>query len=158
MTIEIRKASLADISDVIAVLREFAEYEKLSDYVEITEERLADVVFGQDAFVDCLVAFDGENLAAYAIAYPCFSSFRGQRGMFLEDIFVRAEYRGSGMGELMLKTIASLARSRGCVRIDFMVLDWNAPAIGFYEKHGAVRDEQERHFKFVNEAFEKLAS
>ena len=78
--------------------------------------------------------------------------------MFLEDIFIRAEYRGKGLGDLMLKEIAKLARSRGCERIDFVVLDWNAPAIKFYEKHGAVRDEQERHFKFVDGAFKKLAS
>lgn len=158
MTLVIRKAASSDMPAVMGVLREFAEYEKLTEYCEITEEKLADAVFGKDAFVECILALDGEILAAYAILYPNFSSFRGQKGMFLEDIFIKAEFRGAGLGEAMLKEIARLARSRGCERIDFMVLDWNAPAIGFYEKHGAVRDEQERHFKFVDAAFDKLAS
>lgn len=158
MRFEIRKVLPEDTPTVVDLLREFAEYENLSHYCEITEERLADAVFGKDAIVDCLVALDDGKLIAYAIFYQNFSSFRGQKGMFLEDIFIKAEYRGHGLGVEMLKEIAKLARQKGCERIDFIVLDWNAPAIKFYEKHGAIRDEQERHFKFVDGAFDKLAS
>ena len=144
---------------VIGLLREFAEFEKLDHYLEITEEKLADVLFGADAFVECLVAVDDDGmLVAYAILYPNFATFRGQKGMYLEDIFIKSESRRTGLGEQLLKEIAKLARVRGCQRIDFVVLDWNMPAIKFYEKHGAVRDEQERRFKFVNDAFERLAS
>jgi ribosomal protein S18 acetylase RimI-like enzyme len=158
MPFVIRKAVSTDLSSVIDLIREFAAYEDLSSFCETTEEKLEAVTFGPDAFVECLVAFDDGNLAGYAMIYPSFASFRGQRGMYLEDIFIRAEYRGTGLGHAMLKEIAQIARSRGCERIDFLVLDWNTPAIGFYEKHGAVRDEQERHFKFVGEAFDQLAS
>ena len=158
MALDIRKASRKDVPGVIELLREFAEFEKLTQYLEITEKKLVDVLFGNDSFVECLVALDDDKLVAYAILYPNFASFRGQKGMYLEDIFIDAEYRGTGLGDRLLKEVAKLARRKGCERIDFMVLDWNTSAIKFYEKHGAVRDEEERHFKFVDAAFEKLSS
>lgn len=158
MNIQIEKASPADISGVIALIREFAEYENLIDYCRVTDETLRNAVFGENAFVQCLIARDGGRLIGYAIYYPNFASFRGQLGYYLEDIFVKDEYRGRGVGDRMLKAIAKEARSRGFERIDFQVLEWNTPAIGFYHKFGAERDEEERHFKFVDEAFEALAS
>ena len=158
MDLDIRKASREDVPGVIELLREFAEFENLTQFLETTEEKLAGVLFGEDSFVECLVALDNDKLIAYAILYPNFASFRGQKGMYLEDIFIRAEYRGTGLGDRLLKEIAKLALHKGCERIDFVVLDWNTSAINFYEKHGAVRDEDERHFKFVDQAFEKLSS
>jgi len=158
MQIEIRKAVPDDLAGVIELLREFAEFEDLTDRVEITEEKLAAAVFGPRSFVHCLVASDGRKLAAYALLHPIFSSFRGQKGMFLEDIFITADHRRGGLGERMLREAAKLAHGLDCERLDFMVLDWNASAIKFYEKHGAIRDEQERHFKFTDEAFVKLCA
>jgi len=158
MDLDIRKASREDVPGVIELLREFAEFENLTQFLEATEEKLADVLFGEHSFVQCLVALDNGKLIAYAILYPSFASFRGQKGMYLEDIFIKAEYRGKGLGDRLLKEIAKLALHKGCERIDFVVLDWNTSAINFYEKHGAVRDEDERHFKFVDQAFEKLSS
>ena len=158
MSVAIRKAVANDIAGVLALLREFADFEDLADRVEITEQKLSAAVFGEKAFVNCLVAVEGERLVAYALLHPIFSSFRGQKGMFLEDIFITAEYRRLQLGEKMLRAAAKLAREMDCQRIDLMVLDWNAPAIRFYEKLGAVRDEHERHFKFTDQAFEKLAS
>jgi GNAT superfamily N-acetyltransferase len=157
MNLSIQKASRADIVSVIGLLHEFADYEKLREHCEITEDRLSDAVFGDDAFVECIIALDRDTPIAYAIFYPNFSSFRGQKGMYLEDIFITAGYRGKGVGDAMLKEIARLARLKGFERIDFQVLEWNTPAIKFYEKCGAVRDDDERHFKFVGEAFESLA-
>lgn len=158
MTIEIRKVLRSDVPAVIGLLREFADYENLSAYCTVAEEDLADVVFGENAFVECLVAADEGEIIAYAIFYPNFSSFRGQKGMYLEDIFIRADKRNSGLGERMLKEIARFALAHGCLRLDLQVLDWNRPAIEFYQKHGAVRDDDERHFKFVDDAFARLAS
>jgi ribosomal protein S18 acetylase RimI-like enzyme len=89
--------------------------------------------------------------------YPCFASFSGQMGLYLEDIYVKPSHRGQGVGEAMLRRLAQTARERACERIDFQVLDWNTPAIRFYEKLGAVRNDDERHFKFSGEAFERLA-
>ena len=158
MALDIRKASREDLGSVIDLLREFAVFEKLENYLEITEEKLAAVLFGDSSFVECLVASDGDYLVGYSIFYPNFATFRGQKGMYLEDIYISPKHRGSGVGKVMLTEIANVARSQGCERIDFVVLDWNEPAIKFYEKHGAIRDEQERRFKFVDDAFHALCS
>jgi GNAT superfamily N-acetyltransferase len=158
MNIQIDKATSDDMREVIALVREFAEYEDLLDFCQVTAEKLKEVVFGPDAFVNCLIARDADKCIGYAIYYPNFASFRGQCGMYLEDIFVKQEYRGLRVGDEMLKAIAREAKSKGYERIDFQVLEWNTSAIGFYFKHGAVRDDEERHFKFVDDAFERLAS
>ena len=158
MNISIEKAASQDIPAVIALVREFAEYEDLLDYCEITEAKLAEVIFGPMGYVRCMVARDGDNCVGYAIYYPNFASFRGQCGLYLEDIYVTQSFRGQGIGDEILKAIAREGKAEGFERIDFQVLDWNETAIGFYFKHGAQRDDEERHFKFVDEAFEKLAS
>lgn len=158
MNMEIRSATEENIADIVTLMREFADYEKLSDYLEITETKLSTALFSEGAFVESLVALDAERLVAYALFYPSFASFRGEVGFYLEDIFVTADYRGKAVGEAMLKEIAKLAKSRGYQRIDFQVLDWNAPAISFYEKLGAVSNADESHFKFSGEAFDALAS
>lgn len=155
---EIRLAKPENVSQIIDLLREFAEYENLTAACKVTQEKLTDALFSESKIADALVAFADNAPVAYAIFYPCFSSFRGQRGIYLEDIFIKKDYRGYKLGEAMLKQIAKIAKQRGCVRIDFQVLDWNTPAIEFYKKHGAEIDESERHFKFAAEAFEKLAS
>ena len=142
---------------VIGLLREFAAFEDLSDYCTVTEERLSDAMFGENAVAEGLLAFDGQRAVASALFYPNFSSFRGECGIHLEDIFVKSEYRKHGLGERMLREIAGIAASRGFERIDFNVLTWNTPAIKFYEKHGAVCNAEERHFKFSENAFETLA-
>ena len=152
----IRPATPADVPVIIALMREFAEFEKLARYFEVTERKLSDVLFGDDRFVNCLVADDSGGVAAYAIFYPNFATFRGQLGMYLEDLYISAERRGRGIGEAMLRAIAKMASDRGCERIDFQVLDWNKSAIGFYEKLGAVPDDTERHFKFTDRAFREL--
>lgn len=157
MDIKFRSAVKNDISSLIALMRDFAEFEKLSEFFAVTEESLTAAMFGEAAFVEGLIAFDGVKPIAYAIFYPSFSSFRGQCGYFLEDIFIDASYRSLGLGERMLREIAKLARARGFTRIEFQVLDWNTPAIEFYKKLGAVRDEETSDFKFVDEAFTSLA-
>ncbi|HMS40945.1 MAG TPA: GNAT family N-acetyltransferase [Pyrinomonadaceae bacterium] len=154
---KIKKAELANIPQIIALLCEFAEYENLLDYVEITEERLEIALFGEGKTAEAILAFDGETPIGYAVFYPSFSTFRGQRGFYLEDIYITKSHRKNGVGEMMLRFIANLAKSRGFERIDFLVLEWNSPAVEFYKKLGAVRDEEERHFKFTDEAFQKLA-
>jgi ribosomal protein S18 acetylase RimI-like enzyme len=157
MTFQIKKAESEDVSAIIALIREFAEYEKLSEFCEVTEERLNTALFGETKVAEAIVALEGETMIAYAIFYPNFASFRGQRGMYLEDIYIKREFRGAGLGEAMLKRIAGIASAHGFERIDFQVLEWNAPAIKFYEKLGATRDEEERHFRFVGESFARLA-
>lgn len=158
MTFQIKKAVEENIPQIIALLREFAEYENLLDYVEVTEESLKVALFGEGKVAEAIVAFEVDEPIGYAVFYPNFATFRGQRGLYLEDIFIKKEFRGKGVGEAIIKYLAKLAKSRGFERIDFQVLEWNAPAIKFYEKLGAHRDEEERHFKFTDEAFQNLAS
>lgn len=157
MDLKIRKTAREDVPAVIAMLREFAAYEKLEEYCTITEEKLTEAMFGNGFFVEGLIAFDGNTPIGYAVFYPYFATFRGERGLYLEDIYITDEYRGRGIGDAMLKELAKIAKSGGGERIDFQVLVWNTPAIKFYEKHGAERDHEERHFKFTGEAFERLA-
>ncbi len=157
MTLKLKNVVEENIPQIIAFLREFAEYEKLLDYLEVTEERLNAALFGETKIAEAIIAFDGETAIGYAIFFPHFSTFRGQRGFYLEDIFITKTARGRSVGEMMLKYIAKLGKSRGFERIDFQVLEWNAPAIKFYEKLGAERNDDDRHFKFSDEAFAKLA-
>ena len=154
----IENAAEKDIPQIIALIREFAEYENLLDFFEVTEESLNAALFGETKVAEAIIVFENEAAIGYAIFYPNFASFRGQRGLYLEDIFIKPEFRGRGVGEMMLRHIARLAQARGFERIDFQVLEWNTPAVKFYEKLGARRDDEERHFKFTDEAFKKLAA
>ena len=158
MNLRIETAGEKDISAIIELMREFAEYENLLEYLEITEAKLYQAMFGAGGFVECLIASDDEKPVAYALFYLNFASFRGQTGIFLEDLYITENYRGRGLGEMLLRQIARVGKAGGAVRMDFQVLDWNAPAISFYKKHGAKMDESERHFKFTDEAFDRLAS
>jgi ribosomal protein S18 acetylase RimI-like enzyme len=153
----IRKAQPDDLPAVIRLMREFAEFEKLVQYFTATRERLFDAIFGDTSFVDCLIAEDAGDIFAYSLFYPNFASFRGQRGIYLEDIYISPSHQGRGAGKAMIGEIAKIARLQGCERIDFQVLDWNKAAIGFYEKLGAVPDDSERHFKLTDAAFDRLA-
>jgi ribosomal protein S18 acetylase RimI-like enzyme len=158
MQIRVETAAEKNIPQILALLREFAEYENLTEFCEATEEKLRIALFGEGKVAEAILALDGEQTIGYAVFYPNFATFRGQRGFYLEDIYITENYRKKGIGETMLKYIAKLGTARGYERIDFQVLDWNAPAIRFYESLGAHRDETERHFKFTDEAFRRLAS
>ena len=154
----IRRINEKDLAAVISLMQEFAVSEGLSEYCEITVERLSTAMFGKSGFVEGLISHENENPAGYALFYPSFSSFRGQRGMYLEDIYIKDEYRGKGLGKAMLVEIAKIAGDRGFERIDLTVLEGNEPAIAFYKKLGAMLDADGRHCKFTDEAFRSLAS
>ena len=157
MNFRVEKSVEKDVPQIIEMLREFAEFENLSEFCKITEEILRDSMFGARSCVEGLTAFDGDAPIGYALFYENFASFRGQRGIYLEDIYIRPNNRGRGVGEIMLKHLAQIGKIRGCQRIDFQVLEWNEPAVKFYEKLGAQMDADERHFRFVDEAFEELS-
>lgn len=158
MKLSIRKIKPEDLPSVVSLLREFAAFENLSEYCTATEERFYAAMFDDKAVAEGLIAFDENTPVGYALFYPNFSSFRGQQGMHLEDIYINAKYRGSGIGERMLKEVARITAARGFERIDFFVLDWNTPAVNFYKKLGAESNDEETHFKFSDEAFHNLAS
>jgi GNAT superfamily N-acetyltransferase len=158
MKISIRPIVETDLISVVDLMRGFAEYEDLSDYCTVTPEQLRTAMFECGNFVDGLIALDGEKPVAYALFYPSFSSFRGELGLYLEDIYVLADYRRNDLGIRLLKAIAAHAAARGLERIDFQVLDWNEPAVNFYLKHGAEKNDDESHFKFAGDAFCRLTA
>ena len=139
------------------MMREFAEFEELGGYFETTQERLNDALFGSEAIAEALVAERDGTIAGYALFFPYFASFRGQKGFYLEDLYVDPAFRGEGVGEALIRSIAARGRERGFERIDFQVLKWNEAAIRFYEKLGASKNESELHFKFTDDAFARLA-
>lgn len=156
MNIRIKKAVENNIPQIVEMIREFAAFENLSDYCEVTEEKLKDAMFGANPCVEGLMAFVENAPVGYALFSENFTSFRGQRGLYLEDLYVKADYRRLKIGEAFLRKLARIAKERNFERIDFLVLDWNKPAIKFYKKLGAEMNADERHFRFAGDAFEKL--
>ena len=153
---QIEPATSDDIPGIIRLMRDFAAYEKLSEYCTVTGDDLHDAMFGEDAFVKGLVARKREVRVAYALFYRSFSTFRGQRGYFLEDLYVDEAFRGRGLGKAMLEAVAAFALADGAKRLDLLVLNWNEPAIQFYRSHGAISADDEVHFKFADQAFLRL--
>ena len=158
MNFQIRKAAEKDVPEVINLLREFAEFENLSHEFMITEESLCEAVFGENAFVYLLVGSRENDLIAFALLYPKYASFRGERSLYLEDLYVKPNNRGKGLGLAMLKYAAKFAKSGGFQRLDWQALKWNTPAIDFYHKISAESDDGNINFRLAGKNFEDLAS
>ena len=137
MTISIRPATSADLPLIAQLIRDLAEYEKLADDVRFDQVVLGQKLFGPRPYAEVLIGeIDGQP-QAFALFFHNFSTFEGRPGIYLEDLFVRPEARGSGLGKALLAHLAALTIERDCARLEWSVLDWNAPAIGFYQKLGA---------------------
>ena len=136
----IREARADDVADLHDLVRSLAEYERLTQICVSTQADLADALFGPRPAAEALIArVDGNSqmCAGFALFFHTYSTFLGRRSLWLEDLFVRPEHRGAGLGRALLVALAGLARERGCGRFEWAVLDWNAPAIRFYESLGA---------------------
>jgi GNAT superfamily N-acetyltransferase len=133
----IRPAEPADVHALFQLVLDLAEYEKLRDQTRLTEEGLRDALFGQPRFLEAIIAWRKASPVGFALYYHVFPSFTGKPGMYLEDLFVIPAERGEGIGKALLSTVARIACERGCSRLDWAVLDWNAPAISFYQSLGA---------------------
>jgi len=136
----ISSARPSDLPDLHALIRALADYEKLSDQCVSTEADLDKALFGARPAAEALIARErGKTSAAagFALFFHTFSTFLGRRGLWLEDLFVRPAYRGSGLGRALLTQLAVIARDRGCARFEWSVLDWNTSAIDFYKRLGA---------------------
>ena len=137
---QIRPATPADLPLILGFIRGLATYEKLLHEVEATEAKLGATLFGPRPAAECLLAFAGEGTpAGFAIFFTNYSTFLARPGLYLEDLFVSPEFRGRGIGKALLLHLARLANQRGCGRMEWSVLDWNQPAIEFYESIGAER-------------------
>lgn len=137
MTISIRPASAADLPLIAQLIRDLAEYERLAHEVRFDDEVLRTKLFGPRPYAEVVIGEIDGHPQGFALFFHNFSTFEGRPGIYLEDLFVRPEARGSGLGKALLSHLAALAVERDCARLEWSVLDWNEPAIGFYKKLGA---------------------
>ncbi len=133
----IRPATRGDVPEILRLIGELAEYEKLSDMLVGTEAMLAEQLFGARRAAECLIAERGARAVGFALFFTTFSTFLCKPGLYLEDLFVEPAQRGHGIGKELLKRLAALAVERDCGRFEWRVLDWNEPSIKFYESLGA---------------------
>jgi GNAT superfamily N-acetyltransferase len=152
------KATAADSPIILEMIRGLAEYEKLSHAVVATEDQLRKTLFGDRPAAEVLLANEGGECVGFALFFTSYSTFLAKPGIYLEDLFVKPHARGKGIGLALLKKIAALARDRDCGRVEWSVLDWNEPAIGFYKKLGAVPMDEWTGFRLTGESLAVLAS
>ena len=137
MELTIRSATERDVPLILEMIKALADYEKMADEVVATEEGLHEALFGLRPGAEVVIAYADADPAGFALFFHNFSTFVGRRGLYLEDRFVMPEWRGHGVGKALLTHLARLAVERGCGRFEWSVLDWNEPAIRFYESLGA---------------------
>jgi len=154
----IRSATSADIPGILQLIRALSDYEKLSDQVVITEAQLREHLFGPRPYAEVLLAEDTGRVVGYALFFHTYSSFLGRPSLYLEDLFVLPEHRGRGYGKGLLARLAQLAVDRGCGRFEWMVLDWNTPAIQFYEALGAVVSPEWKLCRMTGDALRRFAA
>ncbi len=153
---QIREASERDVPLILSFIRELAEYEKLSREVVATEEGLRESLFAGRRYAEVLIAEHDGAPAGFALFFHNFSTFLGKPGIYLEDVYVRPEFRGTGIGRQLLVKLAHLALERGCGRLEWSVLDWNEPSIGFYRQLGAVAMDDWTVYRVSGDALRKL--
>ena len=154
---EIRAVRPDDVPAVHAMIGALAAYEKLAHLHVATEADLADALFGPSPAAEVLIAYKDGVPAAFALFFHNFSTFLGRRGLWLEDLFVQPEYRRQGCARALIRALAGIARDRGCGRFEWAVLDWNAPAIEFYQSLGATVLPDWRIVRVVGGALEAMA-
>ena len=153
----LRRATRADVPEILRLIRALAEYEKLASDVVATEAGLAETLFGARPAAEVLLAEVDGRAVGLALFFQNYSTFLGKPGIYLEDLFVEPAFRGKGLGKQLLQAIAKLAVERGCGRFEWAVLDWNEPAIGFYKSLGAKPMADWTVMRLTGEALRKLA-
>lgn len=154
---DIRRATREDTPALLELIRALAEYERLAHLVSADAALLERELFSEGSPAEALICRAGGEAVGMAIYFHNFSTFLGRKGLYLEDLFVKPEHRGRGYGRALLLTLARIAVERGCGRFEWQVLDWNEPAIRFYQSLGAVRMDEWRLFRITGDALEKLA-
>jgi GNAT superfamily N-acetyltransferase len=156
--LEIRAATERDVPLILTLIKELAKYERLSHEVVATEEALRDSLFGERRVAEALLGYLEDDPAGFALFFHNFSTFLGKPGIYLEDLYVRPEFRSAGVGRALLVHLAGLAKERDCGRLEWSVLDWNEPAIGFYKGIGASPVSGWTVYRVAGEALEVLAA
>ena len=154
----IRSAEIQDTALILSFIQELAEYEKLSHQVVATEAKLRESLFCAESPAHVLIAEYGKNPAGFAVYYFNYSTFLAQPGLYLEDLYVRPDLRGKGIGRALLAEVARLARKHNCPRVEWAVLDCNEPAIRFYHDLGATALEEWTLFRLMDSALENVAA
>lgn len=159
MSLVLRPAVAADVPVILAFIRGLAAYERLLHEVEATEERLRATLFPADGrpAAECLLAFHAGVPAGFALWFTNYSTFLARPGLYLEDLYVEPALRGRGIGKALLLHLAGLAAARGYGRMEWSVLDWNEPAIAFYESLGAVRKREWQICRLAGPALARYA-
>ena len=154
----IERATERDVPLILRLIKDLAEYERMSDEVVATEQGLRESLFGARPAAEVIIAYAGDTPAGFALFFHNYSTFLGKPGLYLEDLFVVPEFRGHGYGRELLQKLAAIAVERGCGRFEWSVLDWNEPAIGFYKKLGARLMDAWKIFRVTGDALADLAA
>lgn len=157
MATTIREATAADVPQILDFIRALAAYEREPDAVTATEADLLRDGFGPNPVFFCLIAEENGEPAGFAFYFFSYSTWLGRPGLYLEDLFVHPEFRGLGIGKTLLQRIAAIAVEKGCPRLQWEVLDWNTPAIEFYQAMGAEFMDVWRNVRVTGEALQRLA-
>ena len=155
---EIRPASEDDVPIILSFIKELAEYERLSHEVIATEDTLRECLFGERRFAEVVIGYYGNEPVGFALFFYNFSTFLSKPGIYLEDLYVKPEFRRRGYGRVLLLYLAKLAKERGCGRFEWSALDWNEPAINFYKNLGAVPMDEWTVYRVTGETLSRLAN
>lgn len=156
--LRIMPATEVDTPLLVEFIHALAEYERAGPGdVQVTEAALRESMFGERPAAEAIIAYYGDDPAGFAVFFHNFSTWTGKRGMYLEDLFVKPEFRGHGIGRALLEAVAKIAVERDCPRYQWMVLDWNQPAIEFYQRLGARPLDEWTGYRVTGEALRKLA-
>ena len=150
-------ATERDVPLILGFIKALAEYERMADSVVATEDGLRATLFGPRPYAECVIARWNGEPAGFALFFHNYSTFLARPGVYLEDLFVKPELRGKGVGRALLQYLAKVAVDRGCGRLEWSVLDWNEPAIGFYKSLGAEPLEEWTIFRLKGEALARLS-
>ena len=153
----VRPARVEDMPIILQLIRDLATYERAPDEVVATEEQLVDVLFGERRVAEVLLAFEEESPVGFAVYFYNFSTWLGRPGLYLEDLFVKPGSRGKGYGRALLVELAKIARDRGCGRMEWAVLNWNEPAIKFYQTLDAKSMNEWTVFRLTRDEIARLA-
>jgi GNAT superfamily N-acetyltransferase len=153
--LKIRFAEIADIPLILNLIRDLSEYEKLSHEVTATEKLIEKHLFGYLKIAECLIAEYDNEPVGFAVFFHNFSTFKGKPGIYLEDLFVKPESRGKGIGKTLLLELVKIAKERDCARLEWSVLDWNKSAIDFYMSLGAIPMDEWTVFRLDEDGLEK---
>jgi len=154
---EIRQAEEEDVPEILELIKALAEFENLSEEVVATEELLKITLFGINSPAEVQIAFDKNKTLGFALYFRSFSTFLGRPGIYLEDLYVRENARGKGVGEALLRRLAQRTREIGGGRLEWAVLNWNEPAIGFYQKMGAAPLDEWTTYRVTGKNLQELA-